>query len=57
MNNANSRRKSALERRTADLTYWQAELKTETDEERKPVIKTKIEACKKEIETLKARIS
>jgi len=57
MNNTNSRRKSSLERRTANLAYWQAELKKETDEERKPGIKTKIDTCKKEIETLKARIT
>jgi hypothetical protein len=56
MNNTNSRRKSALERRTADLVYWQAGLKT-ADEETKPGIKTKIDTCKKEIEILKARIS
>ena len=56
LNKANGRRKAALERRTADLTEWQAKLKA-ADEEFKPGIKTKIETCKKEIEILKTRIS
>ena len=56
VNNASSRRKAALERRTVNLAEWQAKLKA-ADEERKPGIKTKIETCKKEIETLKARIA